>query len=177
MSIRLGSLNRKIHYWGSIACTLPILIVIITGLLLIFKKESDWVQPSTQRGAGKHPIITFQEVLDVAISVDKVAINGWSDIDRLDVRPSKGVIKVRSKNGWELQIDSKSKKILNLDYRRSDIIEAIHTGQFFHKYISLGLFFPAAVILLILWVTGLYLFITMTITKSKNRKRKLQFKK
>lgn len=177
MKVRWNSLNRKIHYWGSIACALPILIVLITGLLLIFKKESDWVQPSTSIGSASHPTISFEKILDVAKGVKEVEIASWSDINRLDVRPKKGVVKIRSNNSWELQIDSKSAEILSLAYRRSDLIESIHTGDFFHKYISLGIFFPAALILLILWITGLYLFITMTITKSKNKKRKLQFAK
>ena len=90
------------------------------------------------------------------------------------MRPSKGMLKIRSKNGWELQIDTKTKDVLSLEYRRSDIIEAIHTGAFFSKFISYVVFFPAAIILLLLWVTGLYLFITMTITKKKNRNRRLK---
>ncbi|MFT6333023.1 MAG: putative iron-regulated membrane protein [Lentimonas sp.] len=173
--IRWNSLNRKIHYWGSITSALPILIIIITGLLLIFKKESEWIQPSTIKGQGNYPIVTFAEILDISKATKEIEVNDWSDIDRLDVRTSKGVIKIRSNNGWELQIDSQNGETLKLAYRRSDLIEAIHAGTFFHKYASLGLFFPAALILLILMITGLYLFVTMTITKSQNKKRKLQF--
>lgn len=173
--IRWNSLNRKIHYWGSIICALPILIVIITGLLLIFKKPSDWVQPATQRGKGDYPVISFEKVIDVAKDIKQLEIDGWKDIDRLDVRPKKGIIKIRAKNRWELQIDSQTAAVKKLAYRRSDLIEAIHTGEFFHTYVAYGLFFPVSLILLILWITGLYLFITMTITKSQNKKRKAKF--
>ena len=172
--MKYNRVNRKIHYWGSAICDLPILIIIVTGLLLIFKKDSNWIQPPTIRGVAKQPEITFAEVLEVAKASDKIAINNWSDINRLDVRPSKGMLKIRSNNGWELQIDTKTKDILSLEYRRSDIIEAIHTGTFFSKLVSYTVFLPAAVILLLLWITGLYLFVTMTITKRKNRNRRLR---
>ncbi|MFT6077480.1 MAG: putative iron-regulated membrane protein [Myxococcota bacterium] len=178
MKIRWNSLNRKIHYWGSIICALPILIIIITGLLITFKKQSDWIQPPTIKSQAPHSLeISFDEILDIAKTADELEIENWSDIDRLDVRPSKGIIKIRAENGWELQIDGKNGKIANLAYRRSDLIEALHTGAFFSDYIAFGVFFPASLTLLILMITGLYLFVTMTITKSKNKKRKLQFEK
>lgn len=177
MKIRWNTLNRKVHHWGSLICALPILIVIISGLLLTFKKQSDWIQPPTIKGQSSSPIISFDKILDITKTIDKAEINNWSDIDRLDVRPSKGIVKIRANNRWEIQIDSQTGNVINSAYRRSDLIESIHTGGFFHDYVAFGLFFPASVILLILWITGLYLFITMTINKSKNKKRKLQFSK
>lgn len=175
MKIRWNSLNRKIHYWGSAICALPVLIIIVTGFLLIFKKESDWIQPPTMKGQGKIPTIRFHEIIEIAKQVEELEVKDWSDIDRLDVRPSKGVIKLKSNNNWELQIDSQTSEILQVAFRRSQIIEGIHDGTFFHKYVSYGIFFPAALILFILLITGIYLFVTMTITKSKNKKRKLEF--
>jgi hypothetical protein len=41
----------------------------------------------------------------VKIAVPGAGIREWQDIDRLDVRPGKGVVKVRTENHWELQID------------------------------------------------------------------------
>ena len=169
------TLNRKIHYWGSIIIALPILIIIITGILLILRKEIAWVQPPTQKGEFKTPTIKFEQILSSAKSFPQANIKNWDDISRLDVRPSKGVIKIRAKNNWEVQIDHNSGKILQTAFRRSSIIESIHEGQFFHQYISLGVFFPSAVILLILWITGLYLFIIRFTRKKQNKKNKKKF--
>lgn len=174
--IRWNSLNRKVHYWGSIISVIPLLIIVVTGFFLIFKKESDWVQPPTIRGHGKYPTISFERVLEEVKKVKEVEVEGWKDIDRLDVRPKKGVIKIRAKNRWELQIDHQTGEVLHLAYRRSDIIEDIHTGNFFNKIVSLGIFFPSSVILLILIITGMYLFITITIKKGETKKRKLAAK-
>ncbi|MDC0857462.1 PepSY-associated TM helix domain-containing protein [Rickettsiales bacterium] len=77
MKINWKILNRKIHYWGSIACALPVIIIIITGMLLLFKKQSDWIQPSSMRGESKVPTIQFEEILDAAKSVEAANIDSW----------------------------------------------------------------------------------------------------
>ena len=116
--------------------------------------------------------MSFDTILHKAQSVDEAEINGWGDIARLDVRPSKGMIKVRAVNGWEIQLDSKTGEILQVAYRRTDLIESLHDGSFFHDNVKLGLFLPSALILLGLWLTGIYLFLLPSITRRKRRKAK-----
>ncbi len=163
--------NRQIHYWGSLIIALPVLAVLLSGLLLQMKKEIPWVQPPTERGVGKVPELTFEQILTIAATVPEAEISGWKNVDRLDVRPKKGVVKVRAKNRWEIQIDNQTGKILQVEYRRSDLIEGIHDGSFFHEHAKLWVFLPAAVILLILWITGMYLFLLPYLGKQKKKKR------
>lgn len=164
-------LNRKVHYWGALIISIPLIIVVASGILLQVKKQFTWVQPPTVKGVSKVPELSFDKILQIASQVDEGNIKSWKDIDRLDVRPKKGVVKVRAKNSWEIQIDNKTGDILQVEYRRSDIIEAIHDGSFFHEHAKLWLFLPASIILLVLWATGVYLFAWPYITKSKKRKR------
>lgn len=150
--------NRKIHKWGSIIIALPLLIVIISGILLLIRKEFAYLQPETQRGLAKVPSISFEQVLIQAKTVKQAQINSWQDIDRLDVRPSKGIIKIKSNNQWEIQLDSKTSEILQVAYRRSDFIESLHDGTYFQDKANLWLMLPSAIILLLLAITGLVLF-------------------
>ena len=90
--------NRKIHYWGSIFCALPLLIILLTGFLLLFKKQSDWVQPPTMKGTEGAPSLLYEDLLKNLQAIPEMEVESWDDVDRLDVRPSKGVIKVRGKN-------------------------------------------------------------------------------
>ena len=147
------------------------MIVIGTGILLLLKKDIEWIQPTSARGVGNQPVISFETIIDSVRSTDKGTDIEWADINRLDVRPSKGLVKVRLKNNWEIQLDATSGHILAENYRRSDIIEAIHDGSFFHDNVKLGVFLPSAVILLVLWITGIYLFVVTEISKYKKRKR------
>ena len=148
---------RKLHRWGAVVIAIPLLIVIVSGLLLQVKKQVPWVQPPTQRGVGTVPALTWPSILDASKLVPEAGISSWEDIDRLDVRINKGVTKVRSTNGWELQLDSATGKLLSSAYRRSDLIENIHDGSFFTEPAKLAVFLPNGIILLLLWVSGAYL--------------------
>ena len=181
MSINLRKDSRKLHRWASILIALPFLIVLVSGLFLQVKKQFDWIQPSSQTGSSVGASVPFNDVLTVAKSIPELQIDEWIDIDRLDVRPDNGIIKIRSINGWEAQIDSHSGEILQVAQRRSDIIEAIHDGSWFHDEAKLWIFFPSAIVVTILWITGIYLFFYPYFAKWQNRKklkkRKLQRQK
>ncbi len=43
MKIHWPRFNRKVHYWGAIICAVPVLVVILSGILLLLKKESAWI--------------------------------------------------------------------------------------------------------------------------------------
>ena len=161
---------RRAHYWGSIIIAAPLLIVISTGLLLQVKKQLSWVQPKSMRGRAGDPTLSFERILEIARATPKLSIKTWSDINRLDVRPAKGIIKIQCKNGWELQVDQGSGQVLQVAYRRSDLIESLHDGSFFHSFVKSGIFLPAAVTLLLLWGTGLYLFFLPYIVKYRRPK-------
>ncbi|HBI32732.1 MAG TPA: hypothetical protein DDY45_11885, partial [Verrucomicrobiales bacterium] len=109
------------HRWGSIIALLPITVIIFSGIVLQLKKVSSYVQPPTQSGSGTEPAIDFDRILEVARTVPEAEIETWEDVDRLDVRPGKGVVKVRCKNRYEVQIDAETAEILQVAFRRSDL--------------------------------------------------------
>ena len=168
MNIKWNRLIRKAHYWGAIACAIPLLIVISSGILLLVKKESTWIQPATIKTQSTTPSISFDKILEVAKTVPEAEIRQWKDIDRLDVRPNKGVIKIRSHNSWEIQIDPTTAAVLQVAFRRSDIIESLHDGSYFHDNAKLMIFLPTALLLLMLWITGVYLFLLPYMKRKHN---------
>lgn len=149
--------SRKLHRWGAILIAVPTLLVISTGLLLQLKKEISWVQPPTAKGSNAGLTISWNEILSAVQSIEQVDIQSWEQIDRLDVRPAKGIVKVRCKNRWEVQLDANDAAVLSVAYRRSDLIESLHDGSFFSDYAKLYVFFANGVVLFILWLTGIYL--------------------
>lgn len=149
--------TRKLHRWGAIITLVPLGLVIVTGLLLQVKKEFAWIQPPTQKGTAGDPRIDWDTILGVARSDSSAGVQEWEDIDRLDVQPGKGIVKVQCRNRWELQIDLQTAEILSSKYRRSDLIESLHDGSFFHELAKLYVFLPNGLILLGLWLTGAYL--------------------
>lgn len=152
-------LNRKVHYWAAFAISLPLLVMICSGILLQLKKQSSWVQPPERSGISQQPTVSFDHILEICKNIPEMEVSSWADINRLDVRPSKGMLKVWAKNNWEAQIDSQTAQVLQVAYRRSDMIEAIHDGSWFHENAKFWLFLPTGVTVLLLWLTGMYLFL------------------
>lgn len=149
---------RTLHRWGTVLVVIPFFIVLVSGIVLQVKKEVAWVQPPTQRGAGDVPTLSFDEILAAARTAEEASIQTWADVDRLDVRPDKGVVKVRGTNRWEVQLDAQTGEVLHVALRRSDLIESIHDGSWFHDAAKLWIFLPTAIVVLGLWGTGVYLF-------------------
>lgn len=160
MSRKIKKLSRQIHLWVSLAIFVPVAIVIASGLLLQVKKNNEWLQPPTQQGKAFIPSLSFEQILGTIRTVPEAKIESWDDVDRLDVRPNKGVIKVRSNNNWEIQLDSESGEVLQVAYRRTDAIEAIHDGSWFFEGAKLWIFLPVGLLLFSLWITGLIMLFT-----------------
>jgi uncharacterized iron-regulated membrane protein len=168
--LSLTTLNRKVHHWGSIAIAVPLVIVLVTGLLLLLKKDFDWIQPPSIEGEHQGLSLGFDQILAISRSIPEAGIETWADVDRLDVRPGKGMLKVRAENSWEIQIDANSGQILQVAYRRSDLIESIHDGSFFGDYAKHWVFLPSALVVLGLWITGMVLFFHPRLARSRKRK-------
>ncbi|MAE27460.1 MAG: PepSY-associated TM helix domain-containing protein [Planctomycetota bacterium] len=162
---------RKLHRIGAAVAALPILIVVVSGLFLQVKKQFAWIQPPTVGSAGGDLALGFAETLAIAKGIPELEITSWDDVDRIDVRPSKGLLKVRSTNRWEVQLDGATGDVLQIAYRRSDFFEELHDGSWFHNNVKLYLFLPAALILFVLWLTGVYLFLLPYSVKRQKAKR------
>lgn len=151
--------SRKLHRWGAIATALPLLVVLCSGVLLLLKKQVEWIQPHTAAAPVGPPVVSFEKILAAARSVPGVEVADWGDISRLDLRLREGVVKVQCESGWEVQVCATTGQVLKHAVRRSDLIESIHDGSFFHPAAKLGVFLPNALIGLTLWLTGLWLWL------------------
>lgn len=167
-------LFRQIHHWGSFIVAVPSLIIIGAGILLMLKKEIEWIQPSTEKGIelSVMPKASIADMFAAVQAVPEAGLNHWTDLDRVDFKNDKGVAKFIGTNNWEVQVDTANAKVLHVAYRRSDIIEKIHDGSFFAEWAKLGLFLPTGIVFFILWLTGMYLFILPHYKKWQKSKKK-----
>ena len=167
-------LNRKVHYWASAIIAVPLFIIICTGTILQLKKHWTWVQPPEQRGSVTTPAIELSDILKTLQNEPSLNVKSWDDVNRLDVRPDKGVVKAWLKSDWEAQIDLGTGQILQIWFRRSDWIESIHDGSIFGDVVKLGLFFPTAVGLVLLWLGGMWMWLYPLLHKNRVRRLKRQ---
>jgi uncharacterized iron-regulated membrane protein len=165
--MRLSILSRKLHRWGAIAVGLPIISVIGSGILLQVKKQVPWVQPHEHRTDVSTPVVGWDSILASAKAIPGAGVTSWDDIDRVDVRPGKGILKVVTLSRWEAQIALATGEVLQVAYRRSDLIESLHDGSFYGDPVKLWIFLPTGIFLLGLWLTGVYLWILPYLTRWK----------
>lgn len=162
--------NRKLHRWGALLTAAPVLVIFVTGTFLQLKKDWTWVQPPTVVGSAPGELaLGWDKILEAIRSVPEAGVSSWEDVDRLDVRPGRGMLKVRANNRWEVQLDATSGEVLSSTYRRSDLIEAIHDGSWFHDQVKLWIWLPTAFILCGLWATGVYLWLLPHLTKRRRK--------
>ncbi len=154
---------------------LPLVIMIGAGILLMLKKELAWIQPPSASGVEREavPVARFETLFEAAKSVEQAGITTWADLDRVDVKPGKGMVKFVSASRWEVQVDTHTAEVLHVAYRRSDLIEAIHDGSYFADWVKLYIFLPTGILLLIMWITGLYLF-ALPHFKNAEKRRKVR---
>lgn len=165
---------RQVHYWLSLAVFLPAGAMFIAGGFLMLKKEIEWIQPGSTRGVveAQLPEASFDAMLAAAAEHPEAGISEWSDIDRIDLRVGRGIAKLRANSGWEVQVDTKTAEVLKVAYRRSDLIESIHDGSFFSDAVKLYVFLPTGILLIVMWGTGIYLFLLPRISKRMRKKKK-----
>lgn len=110
------------------------MIVSLTGLMLGWKKNSFGLilpESSTGRSSDISIWLPWDSLQTIAIHAlhDSVSPGLSAKLDRIDARPQKGIVKfVFSDDYWEVQVDGMTGSVLQIDQRRSDIIENIHDG-------------------------------------------------
>lgn len=151
-----------------------LLVSAITGVLLSLKKDVAILQPPTEKGVSKvlsdwKPI---HELSSMALDYlhQEVAGSAHIKVDRIDVRPSKGMAKVIFDNdSWEVQIDGVSGKVLSIGKRHSDWIEKVHDGSIISdafKLVSMNVLGWGSIILIF---TGTWLYYGPALYRKRKR--------
>ena len=170
---------RVYHKYFGLSLAILLFISALTGIFLAWKKDVAWIQPPTQNGASK-ALQDWKPVADLATLAQSAFYEAHPEqatnaIDRIDVRPSKGVAKVLFEQGWwEVQIDGSTGEILSIAKRHSDWIEKLHDGSIVGDLFKLVTMNGLGVGLIVLMVTGLWLWYGPRLYRKWNRRRKLQ---
>jgi uncharacterized iron-regulated membrane protein len=160
------------HKWIGIFAAILVANTTITGFMLLIKKKVEWIQPAEHKGVEPGVLtVTFDQMLEAVKANAEMGVSSWDDVDRIDVRPGKGMAKVRNNHFWEAQVDLRTGEVMSVDFRRSDFIETIHDGSFFGEAVH-GWLMPAYTIcLLYLAVSGLIMWIEPMLRKRRRKKR------
>jgi uncharacterized iron-regulated membrane protein len=148
---------RVFHRWVGLTLALLLVVSAVTGVLLALKKDVEIIQPPTQKGVSKN-IAEWKSLAEISVLAEKALHETYPEqrenlIDRMDARPSKGIVKVLFEEGnWEVQVDAKSGEVKSIEKRYSDWIESLHDGSiisdgfklFSMNFLGIGLLFLIA---------------------------------
>jgi uncharacterized iron-regulated membrane protein len=126
---------RSLHKYIGVVLAFFFVVTACTGILLGWKKNVETLQPRTFK--GNSPSLrdwkSFSEIENIAVSALDSILDD-PQIDRMDVRPDKGIIKVVFTEGyWEAQVDGQSGNVFSVARRHSDWIEHLHDGSLFSE--------------------------------------------
>lgn len=126
---------RKVHRQTGIILFVFFFIIGITGLLLGWKKHSNgYILPKSYKGISTNSDhwLTLDSLQTNAFNIlrDSVSPSLSRELERIDVRPYKGMVKfVFVEDFVGIQLDLTTGKLLHIEQRRSDFIENIHDGS------------------------------------------------
>ncbi|WP_448519862.1 PepSY domain-containing protein [Rhodoflexus sp.] len=132
---------RKIHRLTGASLFIFFAIIGISGLLLGWKKNSGgYLLAKSSKGTSTD----LRQWLPLD-SLHHIAVHTMSDlqqptvIDRIDVRPDKGIVKFTFKDHYTgLQIDGATGEVLLIEQRRADWIEDLHDGSLIDNYLGIS---------------------------------------
>ena len=148
------------HLWLGVLFTVALLSISITGILLNHKRELGLMPDVNHDPAGQ-----FTAALPLAVLADKARAAtspaiAETQIDRMDVRPRNGYVKVRFRDpaSTEVTVDINGGRVLHVGPRGDVFLERLHSGEAFgDKWVLLS--DAAAIALTILLITGYWLWL------------------
>jgi hypothetical protein len=165
------------HLWLGVVFTIALMAISITGILLNHK-----------RGLGLMPDVPhepdrpFSEAMPLArlaaIALDTVTLAAGGDveardpvraIDRMDVRPRNGFVKVRMRDAssTEVTVDLATGRVLHVGSRGDVFLEKLHSGEIFGGVRWVLLSDAAAIALVIALVTGYWLWLVPKVPQKR----------
>lgn len=128
-------LFRKVHRTTGALLFVFFFIISVSGILLGWKNNSNGViLPETKMGSTTSltewkPIYSLYNNA-CYILLDSISPDLSLELDRIDIRKEKGIIKFVFKDqNWEIQLDGATNELLQIGKRHSDFIENIHDGS------------------------------------------------
>ncbi len=121
---------RRLHRFVAVPLFAFMFIIGLTGVLLGWKKQAGLVPP-TQNGSGPDADawISIDSLQKIAVRFVKDSILLDPKVDRIDIRPEKGIAKVVFMHHYtEVQLDCTSGRVLSVEKRFNDLVEHIHDG-------------------------------------------------
>ena len=166
------------HLWLGVVSTIALIAIAITGVLLNHKRGLGLMPDVPHEPAGSFAgAISVERMAYAALEAAPPASRpGWSPgdsvdvslIDRMDLRPRDGLVKVRlrDKASMEMTVDINSGKVIHTGRRGDVFLEKLHSGEAFGGVSFVILSDIAAVALVLTLITGYWLWFAPRLSRA-----------
>lgn len=121
----------QVHLWIGVLFSAVLLVISITGILLNHKTELGLMPDVSSKPTADFPqALPLPELSRIALEAAGET-KGVAAIDRMDVRPKKGLVKVRLRDPstTEVTVDIYTGKVLHTGARSDVFMEKLHSGE------------------------------------------------
>jgi uncharacterized iron-regulated membrane protein len=147
------------HLWLGIIISVLLVVICVTGILLNHKRGLGLMPDVSHSATGDFSdALPMAELVRLAGAAAPAA--AAAGVDRLDVRPRTGLMKVRFRDDvvTEVTVDIHTGGVLDIGLRNDVFLEKLHTGEIFGDgWVLLSDF--AAVVLVLLIISGYWLWL------------------
>lgn len=142
---------RTYHRWIGLLITLPLLVIVLTGLVLQLRNKFEWIQPTSLSAelSSDGRYLTYEDILQ------RYPVQ---NVDQIILRPGKKNLSLRLKDGQEIQLHPQTGAVLKTAIRRTNFLIDLHQGSFFGAFGQYVLYLLTGLGLLFLILSGLLLF-------------------
>jgi hypothetical protein len=165
------------HLWLGVVATVALISVSVTGVLLNHKRGLGLMPEVDNAGSALRASLPLDSLAIAALQAVPAEARGtWqtgapvdpSVIDRMDVRPRDGFVKVRFRDpsNTEATVDLATGRVLHVGARNDVFLEKLHSGEIFGDGFVL-LSDGAAVLLIVTLITGYWLWLAPRIVRSR----------
>jgi len=148
------------HVWVGVLATALVIVVSVTGIMLNHKSTLGFMPDAESVEAGLEGALPLDELVRAAEGAvgNRVAVAG---VDRMDVRPDKGFVKVRFADRvvTEATVSLRTGEVLAVGERNDVFLEKLHSGEIFGDgWILLSDALAVGLLLLLLSGTWMWLY-------------------
>jgi hypothetical protein len=158
------------HLWLGVLFTAALLVISATGIMLNHKRGlglmPDVEHEPTAPFAGALPLDSLASTALVAVGR---APGTLREIDRMDVRPRNGFVKVRMRDAssTEVTVDVATGRVLHIGPRGDAFLEKLHSGEAFgDRWVLLS--DAAAIALVLTIITGYWLWLFPKVRQTRS---------
>ena len=166
-----------IHLWLGVLSTIALIAISITGILLNHKRGLGLMPDVPHEPTGEFTAALPIERLAYAalVAAPAAAKGDWKEdhavdiglIDRMDVRPRDGFVKVRlrDKASVEMTVDINTGRVVHVGRRGDVFLEKLHSGEIFGGLPFVIISDIAAVALVLTLITGYWLWLVPKLSR------------